>query len=701
VRRLGPVAATDPSLGPTAQASNRGAATIYEPVAVERRYPPPRARINPDQSLGWLRRVLPIVFAHKLLFFGSLALALISMLLQVSIPAVIRSAIDQALSEQSAGLNRFVVLLLVLGLTRALFTFSYRYGLYRMAFEIDTDLRVMLYDHLNSLSFSFYDRTQSGQVISRANSDIRSVQMFLVFAPILSMTAVMFVAALAFMLSIHVWLTAVAVLPLPGVYILGAKLRRDVFPLSWIVQSRVADVATLVDENINGVRVVRSFGAERAQINDLAREASRLRWAGVRTIEARGQFNPLIENLPRIGTLLVLVYGGLLVIDGRITEGTLFAFSAYVLMLQVPFRTLGLFLIFSQRARASAARIYEVLDETAEIVDRPGAEHLPPPLGAVVFDDVTFAYHSPSAPSSDDADADEVVVMANDNGSGHEAGPVLDGFSLKVEPGETVAIVGRTGCGKSTVARLLARFYDVDSGAVSVDGHDVRDVTQVSLRAAVGIVADDPFLFSISLADNVAYARPNAELADVMEAATAAQAHDFIMELPDGYDSVVGERGYTLSGGQRQRVALARTLLANPRILILDDATSAIDVHVEELIHQALRERMVNRTTIIIAHRLSTIALADRVVLLENGRVAASGTHRELLATEPRYAEILANFDDDPTDPTPVDGNSPMVDDTPAIKAANGSTTANGSTAVDGRNAVDSAGGSAGNRSGA
>ena len=613
-----------------------GGSAPFEPVAVERRHPPPKARIDPDQSKGWLRRVLPIVLAHRFLFFGSVILALVSMLAQVAIPAVIRAAIDQALTERSASLTGFVVVLVALGLTRALFTLVYRYGLYRMAFEIDTDLRVLLYDHLNRLSFSFYDRTQSGQVISRANSDIRSVQMFLVFAPIISMTMVMFVAALGFMLSVHVWLTLVAIIPLPGVYLLGAALRRDVFPLSWIVQSRTADVATLVDENINGVRVVRSFAAEREQIQELAEAATRLRWAGVRTIEARARFNPFIENLPRIGTLLVLVYGGWLVIEGQVTEGTLFAFSAYVLMLQVPFRTLGLFLIFSQRARASAGRIYEVLDEQADVVDRPDAAHLMDPQGAVVFDDVWFRYHRSS-------DADETE-------------PVLAGLSLRIEPGETVAIVGRTGSGKSTIARLLARFYDVDDGAVRVDGHDVRDLTQVSLRAAVGTVADDPFLFSLSLADNIAYARPDAERSEVVEAAQAAQAHEFITDLPDGYDEVVGERGYTLSGGQRQRVALARTLLANPKILVLDDATSAIDVHVEELIHEALQARMVDRTTIIIAHRLSTIAMADRVILLEGGRVAATGTHRHLLDTEPRYADILANLqqDDPGLDPAGV-----------------------------------------------
>lgn len=632
-------------------------ASPYEPVTVERRYPPPRARINPDQSLGWLRRILPIVLAHRVLFFGSLALALVSMLMQVAIPAVLRSAIDTALTDRTAGLSGFVIAIVILGLVRALLTAVYRYGLYRMAFEIDTDLRVMLYDHLNTLSFSFYDRTQSGQVISRANSDIRSVQMFLVFGPIISMTIVMFIAAFGFMLSIHLWLTVAAVLPLPGVYLLGARLRQDVFPLSWIVQARTAEVATLVDENINGVRVVRSFAAERAQIVELAKVATRLRWAGVRTIEARARYNPLIENLPRVGTLFVLVYGGWLVIDGQITEGTLFAFSAYVLLLQAPFRTLGLFLIFSQRARASAGRIYEVLDEHAEVVDRPDAGHLPDPIGRVVFDDVTFGYRTTSTPAAASHDAaaptpttDTVLAPATTAAPpGEELGavaPVLRSFSMVIEPGETVALVGRTGSGKSTVARLLARFYDVDGGAVTVDGHDVRDVTQASLRAAVGIVADDPFLFSISLADNIAYARPDADRADVIVAAEAAQAHGFISALPQGYDEVVGERGYTLSGGQRQRVSLARTLLANPKILVLDDATSAIDVQVEELIHHALREQMVDRTTIIIAHRLSTIALADRVLLLEDGRVAAAGTHRELLASEPRYADILANFED-------------------------------------------------------
>ncbi|MEZ5342408.1 MAG: ABC transporter ATP-binding protein [Acidimicrobiales bacterium] len=528
---------------------------------------------------------------------------------------MIRSAIDNALVGQTESIGRYVVIVLILGGVRALLVFVYRYGLYSNAFRIDSDLRTTLYRHLTSLSFSFYDKTQSGQIISRANSDIRSVQLFLTFGPLMGITMSMFIVAFSFMLTINVGLAFVAVSPLPGVFFLGARLRNEIFPLSWITQGRVADVATIVDENINGVRVIRSFAAEEDQIRAIARAATSLRWSALRTVRAQANYNPVIENLPRVGQLLVLLYGGWLTIEGQLTPGTLFAFLTYVAMLQAPFRMLGFFLMMSQRAKASAERIYEVLDEMPTVVDRPGAADLVASAGEVVFDDVTFGYGT--------------------------AEPILNGFSMRVEAGETVAIVGRTGSGKSTIGRLLPRFYDVDGGAIRIDGNDVRDVSLRSLRHTVGAVADDPFLFSVSLADNIAYGRPGAPIEDIERAAQAAQADGFITDLAGGYDEVVGERGYTLSGGQRQRIAIARALLADPAVLILDDATSAIDVHVEERIHHALADRLASRTVIIIAHRLSTIALADRVVLLEGGKAAATGTHDELMASEPRYRDVL------------------------------------------------------------
>jgi ATP-binding cassette subfamily B protein len=592
----------------------------FEPVAVALRYEPPRATIDPHRELGWLRRVWPIVRAHGRGFALALLAGVVALVAQIAVPGVLREGIDDAL-DGDAAIAPYVWTLVVLAATRFVFGGLYRYGLFRTAYLFETDLRALVYDKLTQLSFSYFDRTQSGQVISRANSDIRSIQLLLAFGPLVVLSSLTFILAFAFMLRIHVMLTLVVLSTMPFVYLAGMALRKRVFPLSWVVQARTADVATIVDENINGIRVVMSHAAEERQIHDLARAAQRLRWASVETARERARWTPLIEALPRLGAALVLLYGGVLAIDGEVSVGTLVAFNAYVILLQTPFRMFGFVLIQAQRASASAQRIFEILDEEPQIVDRPGAVDLTEARGAVELRHVSFRYPKPS-----------------------DDGPlVLDRLSLRVEPGEHVAIVGRTGSGKSTVARLLPRFYDVDEGSVVVDGHDVRDLTLRSLRHHVGMVLDEPFLFSVSLRDNIAYGRPDASLEDVVAAAKAAQAHAFITELPDGYDTVVGERGYTLSGGQRQRIAIARTLLVNPRILVLDDATSAIDVTTEESIHEALDTLMTGRTTIVIAHRLSTISLADRVVLLDDGRIVASGTHADLLATEPRYADVLAH----------------------------------------------------------
>ena len=596
----------------------------FEPVAVTAHYNPPPAGIDPDRTKGWIKRLWPMVRAYRRIMLIGVVTGVVALAIQAAVPALGRSAVDAAIEGNSGALWLVFGLTAAFGIGRMVFGGVYRFQLFKLGWNVETDLRAIMYEHLTRLSFSYYDRTQSGEVISRANSDIRSLQLLLAFGPLVSMNVLMFVMALGFMVYVHPWLALVALAPLPGVYWFGLKFRNQVFPLSWVTQARMADLATIVDENVNGTRVVKSFAAEERQIALLGRSAQRIYWTNVEIANSRSRWNPLIESLPRLGTAMVVLYGGWLAIEGVVSIGTLLAFSAYVIMLQVPFRMAGFMLMQGQRASAAAQRIYEILDEEPEIVDSPTAVDIVDPRGQVDFEGVSFGYNP------------EV--------------PVLDDFTLHIEPGERVAIVGSTGTGKSTVARLLDRFYEVDGGSVRIDGLDVRDVTLRSLRHTVGLVLDEPFLFSASVHDNIAYGRPDASRSDVVTAATAAQAHGFISELAHGYDSVVGERGYTLSGGQRQRIAIARTLLANPKVLVLDDATSAIDVTVEEAIHQALQGLMANRTTIIIAHRLSTISLAERVVVIDQGRVANMGTHAELLATDPHYVEILARHSDDETD---------------------------------------------------
>jgi ATP-binding cassette subfamily B protein len=399
-------------------------------------------------------------------------------------------------------------------------------------------------------------------------------------------------------------------------------MRSKMFPVSWIVSARQADVATIVEENVTGTRVVKSFAAEPDQIRLLAKAAERLRWAASLQVDIRAKYSPYMQNLPRLGLAMVLLCGGKLYLDGKVSIGTIIEFNAYVVMLQMPFMMLGFLMMMGQRAAASAGRIFEIIDEPAEIADRPGAVDLIDPEGDVLFEHVAFSYTAD--------------------------GPrVLEGFDLHMRPGETVALVGRTGTGKSTAARLLPRFYDTTEGAVRIDGMDVRDLTVESLRSHIGLVLDEPFLFSETIRNNIAYGRPDATQEEIEAVSAAAGVTEFVDKLPEGFDTMVGERGYTLSGGQRQRIAIARTLLVNPRILILDDATSAIDVQVEHEIHGALTTLMKGRTTLIIAHRLSTISLAERVVLLQDGRIAADGTHAELMATVPAYAEVLARAEEE------------------------------------------------------
>ena len=596
------------------------ASSPFVPIGVTPRYPPPRANIKPNSGGSWLGRILPVALSHKWIFSLSLIASFLGLVVQVLIPNEVRQAIDDGLGK-GEDLTPFVEAIVILACFRLALNYASRRYMLKVAYRIESDLRNIIYEHLSRMSFQFYDRVQSGQLISRGNSDIRQVQMYLAMAPTVLVQCGVAVLAFALMLSINVPLALVAMSTIPFVVVVAVRMRRYMFPVAWLTQARLAEVATVVDENVGGVRVVKSFAAEKDQLDNLTASARRVEWSYVKDADIRAHWAPVIENLPRLGQALVLLYGGFLAIRGEATVGDIVAFNAYVLMLQPPFRQLGMILMMGQRAAASAQRIYELLDERATVVDRPGAVDLIECAGDVRFDDVSFAYST--------------------------GAQVLSGFDLHVKPGETVAIVGRTGAGKSTAVRLLARLYDVTAGAVRIDGRDVRDLTLPSLRHNIGMVLDEPFLFSTSIRDNIAYGRPDASVDDVVAAARAAGADPFIRGLPDGYDTVVGERGFTLSGGQRQRIAIARTLVVNPPILVLDDATSAIDVQVEQRIHSALRTLMAGRTTLIIAHRLSTISLADRIALMEDGRVIAEGTHAELLAGEPRYVEVLAQTETD------------------------------------------------------
>ncbi|HEX9999797.1 MAG TPA: ABC transporter ATP-binding protein [Actinoplanes sp.] len=579
----------------------------------------PRASIDPDVRKTWLRRALPLVKAHRGLLITSLVLSFAGLIVQVQIPNLVRLGIDRAIVDHSGRLATYVWWIVGFALVQGLINFLARLYLLRTAYELEYDLRNIVYAHLARMPFGFYDRVQSGELMSRSGSDIRAVQMYLAFGPSILVQCLIAVVAFGLMLSVNVPLAIVAMATMPIIGVLGVSMRKAVFPVSWLIQARLAHLATVVDENIQGVRIVKAFAAEGRQLRTLAESADRIRWAYRQDARIRSRWNPILDNLPRLGLALVLLIGGIMVLDGHTTVGTIVAFNSYVLMLQPPFRMLGMMIMMGQRASASARRIYEILDTPSDVVEAPDALDVPL-RGDLAFVGVSFAYPNGTL--------------------------ALDGLDLRIKAGETVAVVGGTGSGKSTLGRLAARFYDVTAGSVTLDGHDARTLRLAALRDQVGIVPDEPFLFSLSIHDNIAYGRPEATREEVVAAASAAGADGFIRELPEGYDTVVGERGYTLSGGQRQRIAIARALLVNPPVLVLDDATSAIDVTVEQRIHASLREQMRGRTTLIVAHRLSTISLADRVVLMERGRVIADGTHQSLLASEPRYAQVLASRPD-------------------------------------------------------
>jgi ATP-binding cassette subfamily B protein len=570
--------------------------------------------------LAIFRRLLGFLAPYRSGVVLSGLLAGAAMIMTVVIPWLTGRAIDQIRSHDGGDLNRLGILIGVAGLARLVLTVSRRLVAGRVSLGVERDLRQGLYAHLLSLELGFFDRQQTGQLMSRATVDLAAVRFFLGYGLVFILqSALTIVLAGVAMLLVDPLLAVISLLPVPFVVLIAARYGRRARPAQQAVQQRIAELTADAEESIGGVRVVKAFAREDRQLERFATSTGRVFDQEMIATRLSAFYQPLIGFLPQIGLACVLLIGGRRVVAGHMTLGDFAAFYTYLLMLLVPMRQLGMTLGLAQRATASGARLFEILDREAAIVAPAGARPLPEGNGHVELRDVTFTYDG--APE-----------------------PTLRDVSLDVPAGTTVALVGATGSGKTTLVQLLGRLYDVDSGAVVIDGADVRTVDPVQLHQAIAVVDDAPFLFSTTIADNIAYARGGDAAVpreEIEIAARRAQAHEFIATLPDGYDTRVGERGLTLSGGQRQRVAIARALLADPRILVLDDATSAVDASTEQQIKDALREVMAGRTTFVIAHRLSTIALADVIVVVEDGRIVAEGSHDELLEVSALYAEIV------------------------------------------------------------
>ena len=561
-------------------------------------------------------RLLSFLRPYRWSLWISIVLAVASQATSIGLVLVTGSVIDEAIvPEQRDELWKLIWIILALGAAKALLMVGRRFISGWQALGVEFDLRNALYAHLVRMSFGFYDRHQTGQLMSRATVDLQAVRFFLGYGLIFFFQHVLtIVGVTAVMLYLRWELALVALAVTPLIVALAYRYSHVAHPILRDVQQKMADVATVAEENIVGVHVVKAFAQEQAEQGKFAARSEAVFSRSVEANRQRALYVPLLSFVPLIAQAAVLLVGGWMVVQNTLSIGDFFRFNIFVTMLIMPLRMLGMWIGQAQRATASGERIFQVLDEPEEVADRPGAIDLPEGPGHVRFDDVSFGY-------------------------AHER-PVLEGIELDIEPGRTVALIGHTGSGKTTLAALVPRFYDASRGRVLIDGHDVRDVTRASLRAEIGVVAQDPFLFSATVRENIAFGTPWAEDDDVERAARLAQAHEFIAALPDGYDTVIGERGITLSGGQRQRVAIARALIVDPRVLILDDATASVDATTEALIRAGLREAMEGRTTLIIAHRLSTIALADELVVLDGGRICARGTHDELIATSDVYREI-------------------------------------------------------------
>ena len=563
-------------------------------------------------------RLLGFLRPYRRGAIGSLVLAALAMVGTAALPALTGRAIDEIDRGDRGALKLLALAIVLAALGRLVLSVLRRLVAGRVSLGVEVDMREALYGHLLALEMGFFDRQQTGQLMSRATVDLSSVRFFLGYGLVfITQSLLTIVLAAVAMILLQPGLGLLALAPAPLVVAIAFRYGRRSRPALQQVQQRIAELTADAEENVSGVRVVKAFAREERQLGRFRSSVQRVFEQSMISTRLRAFYNPLIAFLPQLGLAAVLVVGGRRVIDGTLTTGEFAAFYTYVLMLAGPMRMLGIALGMAQRAVASGTRLFEILDRAPDPAVPPGLPPLPAGDGRVELRDVSFAFAGATAHA-------------------------LRDVSLTVEAGRTVALVGATGSGKSTLVSLIGRLYEPTSGAVLVDGVDVREADLASLRSAIAVVTDDPFLFSDTVHANIAYARPDATRAEVEAAAEAAQAAGFIAELPDGYDTRIGERGLTLSGGQRQRIAIARALLADPRILILDDATSSVDASTEHLIKEALRTAMQGRTTFVIAHRLSTIALADFVVVLDAGRIVACGDHDELLEASPLYAEIAA-----------------------------------------------------------